>query len=79
MPITLSIATILFILFLISFRSRSNLMKLKNRGYSLTLTICIVIIGFIMIYTVSEYLSNYFFLHKEENRIFVSLIFLIGV
>ena len=61
MPITLSIATILFILFLISFRSRSNLMKLKNRGYSLTLTICIVIIGFIMIYTVSEYLSNYFF------------------
>ena len=61
MSITLSIATIFFILFLISFRNRSNLMKLKNRGYSITLTICIVITALIMIYTVAEYLSNHFF------------------
>ena len=61
MSITLSIATIFFILFLISFRNRSNLMKSKNRGYSITVTICIVIIALIMIYTVAEYLSNHFF------------------
>ena len=38
-----------------------NLMKLKNRGYSFILTICIIIVALIMIYTISEYLSNYFF------------------
>ena len=61
MTITLSISAVLFILFLISFRNRSNLMKLKNRGYSFILTICIIIVALIMIYTISEYLSNYFF------------------